>query len=220
MSSGFLLYTKSVRSKGIFVTFEGTEGAGKSTLIRQIRGQLIRSNSKLKNKITLTREPGGSPVAETIREIILNHPMDPWTELFLYEASRAEHLSRTIVPSLKKGHLVLCDRYADSSLAYQGFARGLPWNSVKALNHFATRGITPDLTVLMDINPSRGLKRVKNVNRFEKEGLAFQTKVRRGFLKARSENPSRWLVLKIKNQTPEELAAEVIEALKKRLLAL
>jgi dTMP kinase len=213
VSRAFLLYTNAVHFKGLFVTFEGTEGAGKSTLIREIKSQLVRANPKLKNKITLTREPGGSPVAEKIREILLKHPMDPWTELFLYEASRAEHLSRTIIPALKKGHLVLCDRYADSSLAYQGFARGLPWQSVNELNHIATRGISPDLTVLMDIDPSRGLNRVKVVNRFEKEGLAFQSKVRRGFLKARSENPSRWLVLKIKNQTPEELATQVLQTL-------
>lgn len=208
-----MMYTNCVHFKGLFVTFEGTEGAGKSTLIREIRSQLIRANPKLKKKITLTREPGGSPVAEKIREILLKFPMDPWTELFLYEASRAEHLARTVIPALKEGHLVLCDRYADSSLAYQGYARGLPWESVKSLNHIATRGITPNLTVLMDIDPQRGLKRVKVVNRFEKEGLAFQSKVRRGFLKAKTENPSRWLVLKIKNQSPEELATQVIQTL-------
>ena len=202
--------------KGLFITFEGTEGAGKSTLIREIRTQLIKKNPKLKNKITLTREPGGSRIAEKIRETILNFPMQPWTELFLYEASRTEHLAQTILPALKKGHIVLCDRFADSSLAYQGHARGLPWKEVHALNHVATRGVTPHLTIFMDIDPKRGLKRVKNVNRFEKEGVAFQKKVRQGFFKARAEKPSRWIVLKIKNQTPQELANSVILNLKKR----
>src|SRR5262245_54520564 len=112
---------------GVFITFEGTDGAGKSTLI----GLLAERLRSLGKPVTVTREPGGSPVAEKIREVLIKEAMDPWTELFLYEASRAEHLARTIRPALERGDWVLCDRFADSSLAYQGEARGLPWAEVE-----------------------------------------------------------------------------------------
>src|SRR4051794_21042564 len=120
----------------MFVTFEGTEGAGKSTLIRA----LARLLEKDGEAVVVTREPGGNPVAEKIREVILSEGMDPWAELFLYEAARAEHLAKVIRPALASGKIVLCDRYADSSLAYQAHARGLPWKAVKSLNRIATQG--------------------------------------------------------------------------------
>ncbi len=191
----------------LFITFEGTEGAGKSTLIRAFAKKLDRLSAQ---KIILTREPGGSAVAEKIRSLILDEAMHPWTELFLYEASRAEHLHRVILPALSKGHTVLCDRFSDSSLAYQGYARGLPWKTVGVLNQIATQGLTPDLTVFLDIDPALGLKNAQVQTRFEKEGLKFQRKVRQGFLKAMRESPKRWISLKARSGTPEELAEKLL----------
>lgn len=193
------------KKRGRFITFEGTEGVGKSTLIREVQKKVHQHGLKS----ILTREPGGSPVAEKIRRLILKEDMDPWTELFLYEASRAEHLAQTVRPALAEGKIILCDRFTDSSLAYQAHARGLPWKEVKALNKQATRGMTPDLTVFIDLDPEVGLKRVTEVTRFELEGLEFQKKVRRGFLKARRESPKHWLTLKVKKETPQELAEQV-----------
>jgi dTMP kinase len=219
--------------KGLLVTFEGTEGAGKSTLIQAIKRALVNES------VTLTREPGGSPTAERIRELILAQAMDPWCELFLYEAARAEHVAKTLLPALSRGEIVLCDRYADSSLAYQAHARGLDWKKVSQLNTIATQALVPHMTVLLDIDPALGLARAKDRNRFEDEGVAFQTRVRQGFLKAKKESPKRWLVInssksasksanthtkktKIKvgnksvSKTPEELGAQVVRELKKR----
>jgi dTMP kinase len=193
------------------VALIGPNGAGKSTLIRELAVRL-----EPHTPVTRTREPGGSPVAERIRSILLEEPMDPWAELFLYEAARAEHLARTVRPALQAGHVVLCDRYADSSLAYQAHARGLPWKDVKQLNRTATRGLTPDLTVLLDIDPARGLERASDHNRFEAEGVAFQKKVRLGFLKSRRESPRRWLLLRVEGRSPQDLADAVYrEALKR-----
>ncbi|MGK5082265.1 dTMP kinase [Bdellovibrionota bacterium FG-1] len=197
--------------KGILIAFEGTEGAGKSTLIHAVGAQLKRLRGS--RNVVITREPGGTPVAEKIRTIILEHSMDPWTELFLYEAARAEHLAHTIRPAIQAGKIVLCDRFTDSTLAYQAFARGLPWKEVHALNQTATRGISPHLTVLLDIDPAVGLKRAKVRTRFEAEGVEFQKKVRRGFLKARRENPDRWLTLSAMSGTPEQLAEKVLKCL-------
>jgi dTMP kinase len=201
------------KQQGLFITFEGTEGAGKSTLIRQ----LAKSLQVCGHSTTVTREPGGSKTAEAIREIILKNAMPPWTELFLYEAARADHMSKVILPALERGGVVLCDRFTDSTLAYQGYARGLPWKQVQALNKIATMGRTPDLTVLLDIDPAFGLRRAREQTRFEAEGVEFQSKVRKGFLKSRAENPRRWLTLNAASGTPEELAEQVIKRIAKRL---
>jgi dTMP kinase len=200
-----------MRKRGVFITFEGTDGAGKSTLIRLLAERLRTAN----RTITVTREPGGSPIAEKIREILISEAMDPWTELFLYEASRAEHLARTIRPALERGDWVLCDRFADSSLAYQGQGRGLPWAEVKALNRSATRGLKPDLTVWLDVDPAKSLERAKEKNRFEAEGVGFQARVRKGFARASREQPARWLRLKPGAAGPEELAARVQSRIEK-----
>ena len=202
--------------RGVFVTFEGTEGAGKSTLMKAVADVLIARRVTSKS-IVITREPGGSRVAELIRNIILNEPMDPWTELFLYEASRAEHMAETVLPALREGKTVLCDRFTDSSLAYQSHARGLPWKEVSALNNTATQGVAPDLTVLIDVDPAEGLKRAKEQNRFEAEGVEFQTKVRQGFLKARRANPNKWITIKAYSASPEEMAYKVVLEIERRL---
>lgn len=197
---------------GLFITFEGTEGAGKSTLIRSLSEALTQQGYSVKS----TREPGGSALAEKIRALILNESMDPWSELFLYEAARAEHLAQTLRPALKRAEIVLCDRYADSSLAYQGAARGLPWSQVKAANRLAIQGMKPDLTVLLDIDPIVGWKRAQDRNRFEDEGAEFQIKVRNGFLKALREDPKRWFRLKVEKQSPEELTLKLLAVIQKR----
>ena len=208
--------SKRARQGGVFITFEGTEGAGKSTLIRSLAA-LLESQGKA---VTMTREPGGSTLAEKIRSLILSEKMDPRTELMLYEAARAEHLARTITPALEQGRIVLCDRYADSSLAYQGHARGLPWKEVLAANRIATQGRLPDLTVLIDIDPAEGLRQAQDANRFEAEGVAFQKKVRAGFLKARALRPSRWITIRARTGTPEEMAQSLLPKLQKKLGAL
>jgi dTMP kinase len=206
------------RRQGLFITFEGTEGAGKSTLISILATELKRhfESQRIERGITVTREPGGSGVAEKIRSVILNEEMDPWCELFLYEAARAEHLARTVYPALERGDWVLCDRFTDSSLAYQSHARGLPWNEVKTLNRLATQNTKPHLTVLVDIDPAVGLARAREKNRFEAEGVAFQTKVRQGFLKSKKEDPKRWYVLPASNATPEENARKVLKIILSR----
>lgn len=194
------------------MTFEGTEGAGKTTLIQAVAARLRAQG----HQVVTTREPGGSGVAEKIRALILENKMDAWTELFLYEAARAEHLAETVRPALEAGQVVLCDRFTDSSLAYQAHARGLPWKQVKALNSIAAQGLEPRLTVLIDIDPAVGLARAREQTRFEAEGLAFQKKVRLGFLKSLKEKPSRWLRLKPGSLNPEQLADQVVAAFEKK----
>lgn len=195
-----------MKNRGLFITFEGTEGAGKSTLIKAISAQL----KKRKISFVLTREPGGHPLSEKIRDLILKSEMDPWTELFLYEASRAEHVAKTIRPALEAGKLVLCDRYGDSSLAYQAYARGLSWKEVKMLNRTATRGLNPDVSVFIDVDPKHGLDKATDPNRFEAEGVKFQEKVRKGFLKIIKEEPRRWIRIEGFSATPEEMAQTVL----------
>jgi dTMP kinase len=202
------------KARGRLITFEGTEGAGKSTLIREVWSRLSRELGA--KGVVITREPGGVPVAERIRATILEERMSPWTELFLYEAARAEHLAEVILPALERGQFVLCDRFTDSTLAYQAHARGLPWARVVELNRVATRGLQPDLTVLLDIDPAVGLRRAKVKTRFEAEGVKFQKKVRDGFLKSRRLEPKRWLTIRAESGTPEELGTRVIAELRAR----
>lgn len=189
---------------------------GKSTLIRHLALLLKAEGIPVK----LTREPGGSPLGEKIRNLLVKDAMGPWAELFLYEAARTDHLQTTILPLLKKGNWVLCDRFTASSLAYQGLARGLPWNSIKTLNAIASQGLIPELTVFLDVPPSLALKRSSQPNRFEKEGLRFQQKARQGFLRARQEAPKtgeKWLTLTATPSTsPSQLALQVLRDLEKR----
>ncbi len=199
---------------GLFISFEGTEGAGKTTLIQSV-AQILRGCGK---EILITREPGGTPLAEKIRHLILSEPMEPWTELFLYEASRSEHVRHHLLPALEAGKIVLCDRFTDSSLAYQGQARKLPWNAVQKLNQWATHGLTPQLTVFLDVSVRRGLNRARQRNRFEEEGAQFLELARRGFYRASRQNPKRWLILKVQDQSVETLAESVLAHLQKRRL--
>ncbi len=197
----------------MFITFEGTEGCGKSTLIRNLSQKL----TDLKIKHVVTREPGGSSVAEQIRSLILNHEMDPFTELFLYEAARAEHFQKTVLPALKRREWVLCDRFTDSTVAYQGFARGLDLKIIEKLNLMATVSRKPDLTFFLDLPVEEGLKRATDPNKFEKEGIAFQKKVRKGFLHSIKTNPKRFRVLKVSGKNPEQVCEAALKQLSTHL---
>ncbi|WP_040206596.1 dTMP kinase [Neobacillus jeddahensis] len=168
-------------SNGIFITFEGPDGAGKSTIIDLVANQL--------HDALLTREPGGIEIAEQIRKVILdkeNTLMDPRTEALLYAAARRQHLIEKVKPALAAGRIVLCDRFVDSSLAYQGHARGLGMDEVFTINQFAIENLMPELTIYFDIEPEVGLKRInknkdREINRLDLEDLAFHQKVREGY---------------------------------------
>ena len=205
--------------KTLFITLEGPEGTGKSTLAHALAEALGKRCEALgfHQKIVHTREPGGSKVAEQIRSLILAHAMDPLTELFLYEAARAEHLAQTVRPALNEGAWVICDRYTDSTLAYQSVARGLAWATVKRLNAFATQGLKPNLTLLLDADPAKSLKFVRDPNRFEAEGVAFHQRVRKGFLKIAREEPRRFLVMKARSAAPEVMAEKAAEKVMKHI---
>ncbi len=171
-------------SKGIFITFEGGEGSGKTTLIRLIKEHL----ESLNYKVVSTREPGGGRIAEAIRNIILdvdNPDMDYKTEALLYASSRRQHLVDVVKPALEKGFVVLCDRYLDSSLAYQGYARGLGIKEVYKVNQYATEGILHKMTFFIDVAPEVGLSRIKKNNRDENrldiEKLSFHEAVYKGY---------------------------------------
>ncbi len=178
----------------IFITFEGPEGSGKSTQI----GLLAAYLRKKGHKVVMTREPGGSCIADKIRQILLdknNKELCPSAELLLYLSSRAQHLSDTIEPALKKGYVVLCDRFSDSTMAYQGYARGFDRKTISMLNEFASSGRKPDLTILLDIDIKKGLQRAHKAknskDRLELEPMAFHAKVRRGFKAIASKEPNR-----------------------------
>jgi dTMP kinase len=178
-------------NKGIFITFEGPDGAGKTTIINMVTEQL--------ENVLLTREPGGIDIAEQIRRVILareNTAMDPRTEALLYAAARRQHLMEKVKPALEEGIVVLCDRFVDSSLAYQGHARGLGIDEVLKVNQFAIEDMMPDLTIYFDIEPELGLKRInknkgREVNRLDLENLDFHHKVREGYAILMERFPNR-----------------------------
>ncbi|MEH7481710.1 dTMP kinase [Neobacillus drentensis] len=167
--------------KGIFITFEGPDGAGKSTIINMVAQEF--------GNVLLTREPGGIDIAEQIRSVILNKEntaMDPRTEALLYAAARRQHLIEKVKPALAEGKIVLCDRFVDSSLAYQGYARGLGIDEVFVINQFAIENLMPELTIYFDIEPELGLKRInknkgREINRLDLENLEFHQKVSTGY---------------------------------------
>lgn len=176
-----------MEKRGAFITFEGGEGVWKTTVLNRLAEKLQKKGYQ----VVTTREPGGIKIAEEIRDIILNVKhieMDSRTEALLYAAARRQHLVEKVLPALEKGQIVLCDRFIDSSLAYQGYARGLGVEEVMAINQFAIEGHFPDLTLLFDLDPELGLKRIaidkdREINRLDKEKLAFHQRVREGFLK-------------------------------------
>jgi dTMP kinase len=177
--------------QGIFITFEGIEGSGKSTQAEALKRFLEDHGLE----VVLTREPGGSPIGEQIRNILLdpdNHGMVPLTELLLYEASRCQHVEAVIKPALERGRTVICDRFFDASTAYQGYARGLSVKMVGELNLVATGGRKPDLTIVLNLPVDVGLKRLgKNLDRIEREAVEFHEGVRQGYLRIAEGEPDR-----------------------------
>jgi len=180
----------------LFITFEGGEGCGKSVQARA----LYRRLSQLAIPALLTHEPGGTSLGKKLsRQLKWAEGTDisPLTELLLFNASRGQLVTKVILPNLESGKAVICDRYADSTTAYQGYGRGLDLEMVKAINNTATQGLEPDLTVLLDISAEAGLarKRAKRQDRFEREDIAFHQRVRDGYLKLAANDPRRWLVV-------------------------
>ncbi len=205
-----------------FITFEGGEGSGKSTVMKDVATRLEKEGYKL----VLTREPGGTPIAEEIRNVILdkaNTKMDPRTEALLYAASRRQHLVEKIWPALERGEIVLCDRYLDSSLAYQGGARGLGVDEVLSINMFATEGEYPDLTLLFDLEPEEGLKRIeknkgREVNRLDLEKLEFHKKVRDNFHVLAKKYSTHYIIIdasKPLNEVEDEVYKIIKETISK-----
>ena len=204
----------------LFITFEGGEGSGKSTALRKISELLIEKGYET----VLTREPGGTPISEEIRNVILdkkNTDMDRLTEALLYAASRRQHLVQKVWPALKEGKIVLCDRYLDSSLAYQGGARGIGIDKVLDINMFATEGTFPDMTLLFDIKPEIGLARIaanagREVNRLDLEKMSFHEGVRKTFLELAKRYPERYVVIDA-SKSPEEVLRDAMDAILAKL---
>ena len=193
-----------------FITFEGGEGAGKTTLIDALEKMLISQG----HSVLKVREPGGTCLGEAIRSLLLHHemPISPYAELSLFLASRAQHISEIIGQALAEGKIVLCDRFNDSTIAYQGAARGLGMEEVAAFCRFICQGLEPDLTLYLDIDPKIGLQRASarhKSDRIEAEGLAFHIAIREAFLAIHRKNPSRVCLLDA-NQPPEQVFQQAI----------
>ena len=199
--------------KGLFITFEGCEGSGKTSVILKLVSYLESKGYK----VYKTREPGGSKIAEDIRNVILdvdNTDMDKITEALLYAASRRQHLVEKVIPYLNEGYIVICDRYLDSSLAYQGHARGIGIDKVYDINMAATEGLLPDLTVYLDIEPSIGLKRInqnnREQNRLDLEKINFHEKVYEGHDIIRKKFSDRIKSIDA-SKTPNEVLQDTIK---------
>jgi dTMP kinase len=188
----------------VFISFEGGEGAGKSTLIQRIYEECLTK----KKPVLLTRAPGGTMTGELIRHLLLHHDekdISSRCELFLFLADRAQHVEQVIRPALKEGKIVLCDRFNDSTVAYQGGARGFDPDWVRKLSLFATDNLEPDLTLYLDIDPHEGLKRVqRSKDRIEKEDLSFHEKIRSAYLEIAKKEPKRFHVLDA-SQSPDDV---------------
>ena len=176
----------------LFITFEGGEGSGKSTQAKAIYKRLL----SLDIPTLLTHEPGGTPLGNSLRRWLKDkEEIDPRTELLLFNASRAHLVSHVIRPALEKGTVVICDRFAESTIAYQGYGRGFDLNLIEAINNIATQGLKPDLIIFLDIPVNQGLARKGRRDRFEREEIAFHQRVRSGYLEMAKEDPERWMVI-------------------------
>lgn len=189
--------------KGLFITFEGGEGSGKTSLIKSIKEDLLSKNCKL----IFTREPGGTSFGEKIRGLLLNNKKEKISdkaELCLFLASRAQHIENVIIPALSEGKIILCDRYNDSSIAYQGHARGLGIDEVIKFSSYVIKDAVPDLTLYLDVDPKIGLSRVKaKYDRIESEKISFHQKIREGFLILAKKFPQRIKVLEARKSKEE-----------------
>lgn len=204
--------------RGFFVVFEGIEGAGKSTLMHRLSRELERRGIPFKT----TREPGGPRTAEAIREVILQRdlPIEPMTELFLLMASRYENTVKTIIPALEEGYIVISDRYRDSSVAYQGYGRGIPIEFIEELNEKATLGLKPDLVFIIDISVEEMLRRIESrggeKNRMDSQEIDFYRRARRGYLLMARKNPDRYVVLD-GTMSEEKLIAKIMDIMRQKM---
>lgn len=208
--------------RGIFITIEGPDGAGKTSVIKKLIPMLVKT---VQQEIVATREPGGSRIAEEIRELILNPEnieMDIRTEALLYAAGRRQHLVEKIIPALETGKVVICDRFVDSSLAYQGVARGIGISEVAEINQFATDNLSPDLTLYLDIEAHLGLERInqnkdnRQFDRLDQETLEFHEKVRSAYLAIAKEQSERIVQIDA-SQELEKVVADCYETIIKRI---
>ncbi len=209
---------------GYFITFEGIEGCGKTSQIKLLAERLESDG----HHVVLTREPGGCPIADKIRSILLdaeNSSICPMTELLLYAAARAQHINEVISPSLESGCVVLCDRFADATAAYQCFGRGIDRNTIDALKSMACRSVWPDLTVLIDCDPETGLSRARQriessngprEERFELESLEFHRRVRNGYLALAQQEPERFITVD-GNGSVSEISDLILQQVQKRI---
>ena len=207
--------------KPFFVTLEGIEGAGKTSIASQIDGWLTEQEIPH----LVAREPGGTPAGEAIREILLNpaYPLCPQTELLLMQAARAQIMQETVLPALERHQVVILDRHTDSSIAYQGYGRGLALDEIISQNQFSTQGRIPDLTLILDIGAELGLKRAQHAkekaivnDRFESEALSFMQRVRKGFLKQAQSHPERYVIVSAE-ESLDEVWRQVREVLQQHL---
>jgi dTMP kinase len=203
----------------MFITFEGPEGSGKTTQIRLLRDYLQQQGWS----VVATREPGGTPIGDQIRAClhdVNNTAMTAAAELLLYSASRAQLVGELIRPALAQGHIVLCDRYADSTLAYQGYGRGLDLAALQQITQFATGGLQPDLTLFLDVAVEAGLARRQlggdEMNRLDREAITFHQKVREGYFQLIAANPARWVIINAERPVPV-IQAEIREIVRGRI---
>jgi dTMP kinase len=205
--------------EGLFITIEGMDGSGKTTQINLLK-EFFEKQGK---HVLVTREPGGTRISEAIREIILNidyQEMDFITEALLYAASRAQHVAEYILPAIEKGDIVICDRFVDSSIVYQGMARGLGQEMVATINRFATRGLEPDVTFFLDLEHRQGMERKKNqqeLDRLESEKEHFHQKVRDGYKQLAKDNQKRMIDVDA-GQSIEDVHQSIINALKQKAI--
>ncbi|MBU7007744.1 dTMP kinase [Phosphitispora fastidiosa] len=210
--------------KGIFITFEGPDGAGKTTQIKMLGLSL----EQLNKSVVYTREPGGTSISEEIRGLLLdprNKEMVARTEALLYAAARAQHVEEVIRPAIEKGQIVLCDRYTDSTIAYQGFGRGIDIGFLNELNAMAVAGVVPDLTLIFDLDPDIGIGRInekrivaagEEKDRIEQENMEFHRKVRQGFRDLALSEPQRCKIINA-GRDPETIHSEVVRLVKEVL---
>ena len=198
-------------NRGLFITFEGTDGAGKTTQIERLTADL----RQIGYDVCLTREPGGTPISEQIRDMLLNpdhSEMAATTELMLYAASRAQHVSEVIKPALKAGKIVICSRFTDATIVYQGYGRGLDLERIHRLNRIATDGVTPDVTFVLDLPVETGLQRVQNsrggLDRLEREKIDFHHRLREGYQTIAQQEPQRLKIIDAQ-VSPEQVYAQI-----------
>jgi len=210
-----IMVKKTNKNKGIFITFEGGEGSGKSTQIQKLKNNILGFISDV--EIVISREPGGTEVAEQIRNILVNGAADKLSvraETLLMIAARAEHIDRVILPAIKRGAIVLCDRFKDSSTVYQGIANNISNREIDKIHAFALKTCEPDLTILLDVPAEIGIKRAldrnENNQRFERKGEFFHEKIRDGYLKIASSYPDRIKIID-GSQTIEKISDEIFQ---------